>query len=84
MLGNRGFPEARSRLCVCSASFLMTFAIVGVPHTGSLHASNTGDLGSIPSSGRFLGGRYSHPLKYSCLENPGGLQSTGTQRVRHN
>ena len=35
MLGNRGFPEAWSCLCVCQASFLMTFAMGGVPHTGS-------------------------------------------------
>ena len=35
MLRNRGFPEAWSRLCVCQASFLMTFAMVGVPHAGS-------------------------------------------------
>ena len=34
MLGNRGIPEAWSRLCVCQASFLMTFAMGGVPHTG--------------------------------------------------
>ena len=34
MLGNRGFPEAWSRLCVCQASFLMTFAMDGVPHAG--------------------------------------------------
>ena len=27
-----GTPEARSRLCVCQASFLMTFAMGGVPH----------------------------------------------------
>ena len=37
MLGNRGFPEARSCLCVCLASFLMTFAKGGVPHPGSRH-----------------------------------------------
>ena len=31
----RGFPaKARSRLCVCRASFLMTFATGGVPHSG--------------------------------------------------
>ena len=35
MLGNRGFPEARSCLCVCQASFLMTFAMGGIPHAGS-------------------------------------------------
>ena len=31
---SRGTPEARSRLCVCQASFLMTFAMGGVPHAG--------------------------------------------------
>ena len=35
MLRNRGFPEAWSRLCVCQASFLMTFAMGGAPHAGS-------------------------------------------------
>ena len=34
MLGNRGFPEAWSHLCVCQAYFLMTFAMGGVPHSG--------------------------------------------------
>ena len=34
MLGNRGFPEAWSRLCVRQASFLMTFAMGGIPHAG--------------------------------------------------
>ena len=28
-----------------------------------------GDMGSIPESGRSLGG-YGNPLQYSCLENP--------------
>ena len=32
-----GTPEARSRLCVCRASFLMTLATGGVPHAGSWH-----------------------------------------------
>src|SRR5574341_565097 len=31
---SRGTPEARSRLCVCRASFLMTFAMGGEPHSG--------------------------------------------------
>ena len=33
-------------------------------------ASNAGDLGSIPGSGRYPGERNSNPLQYSCLENP--------------
>ena len=45
------------------------------------------DIGSIPGSGRSLGGGYGNPLQYSCLENPtevpGGLQSMGSQRVGH-
>ena len=30
---------------------------------------NTGDLGSIPGSGRSPGGGHGDPLQYSCLEN---------------
>ena len=46
------------------------------------------DTGSIPGSGRSPGGGQGNPLQYSCLVNPmdgepGGLQSTGLQRVRH-
>ena len=33
-------------------------------------ASNVGDLGSIPGSGRSPGEENGNPLQYSCLENP--------------
>ena len=33
-------------------------------------ASNAGDPGSIPGSGRSPGEGNSNPLQYSCLENP--------------
>ena len=33
-------------------------------------ASNVGDLGSIPGSGRSPGEGSGNPLQYSCLENP--------------
>ena len=33
-------------------------------------ASNAGDLGSIPGSGRSPGEGDGTPLQYSCLENP--------------
>ena len=33
-------------------------------------ASNAGDLGSIPGSGRSPGKGNRNPLQYSCLENP--------------
>ena len=51
--------------------------------------ANAGDAGSILGSGRWPGGGGNdNPLQYSCLGNPvdrgepGGLQSTGSQRVR--
>ena len=52
-------------------------------------ASNVGDPGSIPGSGRYPGEGNGNPLKYSCLENPMDgeacrLQSRGSQRVGHN
>ena len=51
-------------------------------------ASTTGDLGSIPGSGRSPGEGNGNPLQYSCLENPmdgGAWWATvhGSQRVRH-
>ena len=53
----------------------------------SCNARDTADLGSIPGSGRSPGGGNGNPLQYSCLENliedPGGLQSRGSQRVGH-
>ena len=51
------------------------------------NAGDLRDIGSIPGSGRSLGGGNGNLLQYSCLENsieePGGLQSTGLQRVGH-
>jgi len=40
---------------------------------------HTGDVGSIPGSGRSLGEGNGNPLQYSCLENPmdrGAWQAT--------
>ena len=31
---------------------------------------DTGDVGSIPRSGRSPGGEHGNPLQYSCPENP--------------
>ena len=51
-------------------------------------AGDTGDMGSIPGSGRSPGeenGNHTIILacKISWSEEPGGLQSMGLQRVRH-
>ena len=46
------------------------------------------DVGLIPGSGRSPGGGHGNPLPYSAwripwIEEPGGLQSMGLQRVEH-
>ena len=51
--------------------------------------ASIGDTGSIPGLGRSPGERNDNPLQYSCwripwAEEPGGLQSMRSQRVRHN
>ena len=55
-------------LCVCVCIYTHT-------HTASLKngkesASNVGDMGSIPGSGRFPGEGNGNPLQNSCLVNP--------------
>ena len=49
------------------------------------NAGNTGDVGSIPGSGRSPGEGNGNPLQYSCLENlvneePGGLPPIAFQQ----
>ena len=56
---------------------------------GKESTCNAGDLGLIPGSERSPAEGNGNPLQYSCLGNPvdrgpGGLQSMGLQRVRHN
>ena len=52
-------------------------------------AGDVGDLSFIPVSGRSPGEGNGYAPEYSCLENPHGqrslvgLQSIGSQRVRH-
>ena len=50
--------------------------------------ASAGEAGSISGSGRSPGGGRGNPVQYSCLENPateepGGLQSKGSQGVGH-
>ena len=52
-------------------------------------AGDLRDLGSILGSGRSPGEGHGNPLQYSCpgeslwTEEPGGLQSMGSQRAGH-
>ena len=50
--------------------------------------ANAGDTSSVPGLGRSPGGGHGTPLQYPPgkvprTEEPGGLQSVGAQRVRH-
>ena len=52
------------------------------------YAENIREADSIPRLGRSSGGRHGNPLQCSCLKNshgqePGRLQSIGSQRVGH-
>ena len=67
-------------------------AYLGFPggSDGKESACNAGDLCSIPGLGRSPGGGHGNLLQYSCLdgespwtEEPGRLQSMGSQRVGH-
>ena len=53
------------------------------------NAADAGDVGSIPGWGRSPGVGNGNSLQYSCMEipwteEPGKLQSTGSQTVGHN
>ena len=52
-------------------------------------AGDAGDMSLTPGSGRSPGVGNGNPLQYPCweipwTEDPGGLQSMGSQRVKHN
>ena len=51
-------------------TLLISFPGVLVVQNLPTNAGDTGDMGSIPGSGRFPGGGHGNPLQYSCLENP--------------
>ena len=64
------------------------FQVVLVVKNPLANAGDIRDVGAIPGPGRSSGGGHSNPLQYSCLdiswiEEPGGLQSMVSQRVRH-
>ena len=73
---------------VTVTSYYRHSALQGFPggSDGKEFACNAWDLGSIPGMGRSSGKRNGYPVCYSCLENPhgpGGLQFTGSPRIRH-
>ena len=73
--------------------YIPTNSSLGFPDGASgkepiTNARDTRDMGSKSGSGTSPGVGNGNLLQYSCLEipwteEPGGLQSTGPQRVRH-
>ena len=71
--------------------FIATSTIPDFPggSDGKVSAYNAGDPGSVPRLGRSPGEGNGNPLQYSCAwkipwtEEPGRLQSMGSQRVGH-
>ena len=66
----------------------LPFLLVALIQNMPANARDTGGSGSIPGLGRSPEGGHGNPLQYSFLENPwteepGGLQSLQSQRVRH-
>ena len=67
-----------------------TIALLGLPGGSAVEnpPASAGDTGLVPAPGRSPGQGNGNPLQYSCLEipwmeEPGRLQSMGSQRVRH-
>ena len=50
----------------CPSAFLVALVV----KSPSANARGIRDVGSVPGSGRSLGGGHDNPLQYSCLENP--------------
>ena len=62
--------------------------IMGFPGGSAVKNPPAGDVGSIPESGGSVGGGNGNSLQFSCLgnprtEEPGRLQSMGSQRIVH-
>ena len=78
-------PKTRAS-CVSVFSFLKwNFTRGASAKHPPANAEGSGDAGSVPGLGRSPGGGNGNPLQYSCLKNPmeepGGLQTSGSQRV---
>ena len=64
-----GFKGKRTKIRATNEGWQ---GVLGFPGGSEVKASasNVGDLGSIPGSGRSPGEGNGNPLQYSCLENP--------------
>ena len=67
--GVPGTPEAQSRLCVCRASFLMTFAMGGVPNAGPQQIWFLNVTGNLLNESKIC----SATLVAQTVKNPPGM-----------
>ena len=73
MAGGQGSVRRGSLAVYTSTKRASQVALV-VKHPPA-NAGHVRDTGSIPWSGRSLGGGNGNPLRYSCLENPMGREA---------
>ena len=75
------FTDVQAAFSKCplrSWAFQVALVVKGLPNNAR-DARDARDTGSIPGSGRSLGGEHGNSLQYSCLENPmdwGAWQAT--------
>ena len=84
------FPEPVNGILLGEKKKRKVFINVGFPGSSVVKnpPANEGGMALIPESGRSPREGNGTPLQYSCLEipwteDPGGLQSMGSQRVGH-
>ena len=72
-------------VCVCVCVYLLSLVAQLVKNPPAMQETicNTGDLGSIPGSGRFPGEWNGNPLQYSCLGNPNDRGAWGASSWGH-
>ena len=72
----RAFQEDTDQVLGCTGSRYVIFSLgfpggsMGIEPTCS--AGDTGDMGSIPRSGRSTEGGHDNPLQYPCMDNAMG------------
>ena len=82
--GKKGKREISSSFYIGASQVAL---VVKNPSASVRDAGDARDVGSIPGSGRPPGEANGNPLQYSCLkiqwtEEPGGLQSMGSESQR--
>ena len=85
-----GFPQCDVLSCLVMSNCLQSYGLWLSVKESACNEEATGDIGSIPGSGRSPGEGHGNPFQYSYLENPmdrGAWQLTVqrvSQRVGHN